>query len=177
MPFPSNLADAAAAVADGTIGVIDTVTIGSVIVGALRSVQAPERLRVTRKAVQVGYDINDAAVTESKELYLEVCLTNPDFSAEGMLGAVATGNPGDYLTTWRDKRDMLYQMKNDKELVTVQTHARLHKKMLVDEIDPAYDADENFECFFATVHLTEIRQKLTILEGLVDQAEQGVGGL
>jgi hypothetical protein len=177
MPLPNNLSDAAAAVKDGSIGIIEIAQIGDVIIGALRSVSAPSRLRVTRKPVEAGYVMSDAAVEEPDDLYLQICLTNPDFSAEGLLSAAITGNPGALTATWREKKDTLYQYKSDRQLVTARTHEGSYKNRIVAEIDPIYEADENYDCFFANVIMADIRQKAGLLEGITDQAKKSVGGL
>ena len=177
MGFPNNIADAASAIQDGSFGFLDTIEIGDLLVSVLTGLNAPKEYTITRKPIEDGYSITDAAVEEPTELVMTICLTNPEYSIEAGLSAALTGNAGSLLETWRDKRDKLYEIQSNRELVTVQTHDNTYDNMLIRLIDPIYDVDENSEAFFATVYLSEIRKVGTLLGGLIDAAEELVGGL
>jgi hypothetical protein len=177
MGIPNNMVDAISAVRDGEIGIVTTVMIGDVLVSALRSLYAPTRLRVTKKAIEDGYDINDAAIKEPTDLFLDICLANPDLSIEAGLNAALTGNPGSLTSTWREKRDQLLAYLDEKELITVQTHEGTYENMLVAEIDPYWDVSQNWNAFFANVRIVNIVKVGTDVGGLFDAAEQAVGGL
>jgi hypothetical protein len=177
MGIPNNMVDAISAIKDGDLGVITTVTIGDVLVSALRNLYAPKRLRVTKKAIEDGYDITDAAIKEPDDLYMDICLTNPDLSIEAGLRAALTGDPGSLTSTWKEKRDKLLSYLDEKELVTVQTHEGVYGSMLVSEIDPYWDVAQNWNAFFANVRIVNIVKVGTDVGGLFDSAEQAVGGL
>lgn len=177
MGIPTNMVDAIAAVKDGDLGLITTVMIGDVLVSALIGLYAPKRLRVTRKPVQAGYDMTDAAVEEPKMLYMDICLSNPDLSIEAGLQAALTGNPGSLTSTYREKKDTITGYLENKQLITIQTHEGVHESMLLTEIDPYWDAAENWNAFFANVRAEEIRTSGDEVGGLFDSSEVAVNGL
>jgi hypothetical protein len=177
MGIPNNMVDAISAIKDGEIGLVTTVMIGDVLVSSLRGLYAPTRLSVTKKPIEDGYDITDAAIKEPTDLYLDICLTNPDLSIEAGLQAALTGNPGSLTSTWREKKETLYSYLNEKELITVQTHEGVYESMLVAEIDPYWDVSRNWNAFFANVRIVNIVKVGTDVGGLFDAAEQAVGGL
>ncbi len=177
MPIPNNIADAASAIKDGTFGLIDVVKIGDLIVSSLSGLAAPREIIPTRKAIEDGYEITDAAVTVPRELIMNVVLANPEFSVEAGLTAAMSGGISGFLDTWRDKKDYLEKLQDDRELVEVQTHEGVYPSMLVRTIDPIYDIDFNADAFIATVYMDEIRVISTGVGGLIDSAKQTVSGL
>ena len=142
--------------------------IGDIIVGALTGLSAPSELDVTKRRMEDGFDLTIAAVDVSQDLVMDICLTNPNFSVTAASAAVATGNISSLTSTWREKRDYLHQIQDDRELVNVITHEGWYQNMLVRTIDPSFDTDENYDCYFATVTMTEARQVPTGLAGLID---------
>jgi hypothetical protein len=157
MTIPNNLVDAAAAVGNGELGTVETVKIGDLIVSALTGVDYPTSLSVTRKPIQTGFTITDAAVDNADDLVLDIVLTNPDYSAESGITAAITGDVSAFNETWRDKRDTLYDYLKEREILQVQTHDHLFDNMLIQSITPAYDVDSNLEAWIGTVVLVPIR--------------------
>lgn len=177
MPIPNNISDAASAIRDGKFGLIEVIKIGDLVVSALMGLSAPRELIPTRKAIEDGYEITDAAVKVPDELIMGICLANPEFSLEAGLTAAMTGGVDSFLDTWRDKKAYLEQLQDDRELVEVQTHEGVYPSMLVRTIDPIYDVDFNADAFIATVYMDEIKVIATGAGGLIDSAKQAVGGL
>jgi hypothetical protein len=151
--------------------------IGDIIVGALTGLSAPSELDVTKRRMEDGFDMTIAAVDVSQDLVMDICLTNPSLSVTAASTAAATGNVTMLTSTWREKRDYLHQIQSDRELVNVITHEGWYTNMLVRSIDPAFDVDENYDCYFATVTMTEARQVPTGLAGLIDSALETKGKL
>jgi hypothetical protein len=178
MPIPNNIADAAAAVRDGSLGLITVAKIGDLVVSALTDLSATLAIIPTRKPIAAGYTVTDAAVDVPQDLSLTICLSNPQYSADAALAAAMTGDVSGLTETWRDKRDQLKQMLDDREIVTVQTHEGVYESMLVTMIDPIFDVDENADAYFAYVSCTKYRQIETGAGGgLLDKAKESVGGL
>ena len=178
MTIPNNLVDAAAAIKDGKLGVIEVAKIGDIIVSALTGVDAPSSLTITRKPVQSGFTITDAAVDNADDLVLDVVLANPDFSAESGITAALTGDVSQFTTTWTDKRNQLHDYKNARELLTVQTHDGVFSDMLIQSITPLYDVDFNHDAWLGTVvfvPITLVGEETT--GGRKAQEEKGLGGL
>jgi hypothetical protein len=178
MVLPTNIADAAAALRDGELGKIETVKIGDVIVSALRDVQFIDDSIVTRKPVQAGYTMTDAAVDLPDEVNLVILLANPDFSLEAGIDAALTGNVDQFTSTWRESKAELYGYKADKEIIEAQTHEDLFTSMMIQSISPLYDVDENYDAWFANVLLVEIQQGSDgETFGIIDSPIEDVGGL
>lgn len=174
--IPANIVAAIAAVKAGNLIPIPT-QIGDVVVSALTGLSAPRELDITRKPIEDGYAVTDAAVDVPQTLTLEVCLTNPGFSIGEVSSAAMSGSVSSLLSTWRDKRDYLYQILEDRELVNVLTHEGWYIDMLLHSIDPIFDADENYDCYFATLQMTQIKVVASSLAGLIDSALQNKGKL
>lgn len=181
MVLPTNLADGIAAARDGKLGVIEEIQISSddddLLVSALTGMFQSDSMIVTRKPIQAGFDMTDAAVRQPVDMSWDIVLTNPDYSAEGLLTAALTGNPGSLAETWRDKRDKLYYMFELRELLTVQSHEAVHNDMLIESITPIYDVDNNWDAFVGTINFIQIQTLSEPTGGLIDQAKQVVGGL
>ena len=178
MTIPNNLVDAAAAVKDGKLGIVETIKIGDLVVSALTGLDSPTSLTVTRKPMQSGYTITDAAVDNNDDLTLDILLANPDFSAEAGITAAITGDVSAFTETWRDKRDELYDYFNERTLVEVQTHDNNYPNMLIQSISPLYDVDSNFDAWVGSV----VFVPLVLIEddskgGKKTQALKNVGGV
>jgi hypothetical protein len=154
--IPSNMVDAISAISDGELGNVKEIMIGELVVDALTGVDPYDKLDITEKPIDEGFTISDAAVEKPGELTLDIVLTNAEWSLDAGISAALTGNPGSLLNTWRDKRDLLYQMKANKEVVDVQTHDMLYESYMIRSISPWYDPSQNDEAFIATVSLQEI---------------------
>jgi len=177
MAIPNNIADAASAIKDGTLGPIEVIKIGDLIVSALTGLSAPSELIPTRRSVEDGYEVVNRAVELPQALTLNIVLANPDFSVEAGLDAAMSGSFAGFLDTWRDKIKYLKQLQTDKEIVPVQTHEGVYETMLVTLIDPLYDVVNNADAWIGTVYLDEIRINPAGAGGLIDAAKQAVGNL
>jgi hypothetical protein len=178
--IPNNAAQAISAIKDGVLGLITLAKIGDITLGALTSLENPSFLRITKKKVENGSNVNDMAVDDDPPLTLGVLLTNPQFSAEAGATAIVTGDPGIFTDTWRDKREALYQYKDDREIITVQTHENVYTSRIIQSIDPVWSIEENFDAFFATVSFEKYQTFETLTGGaggLIDAAKESVGGL
>ena len=160
MSLPATLSDAIQQFRDGQLGKIETIKIGDLVVDALTDMSAPSVLTVTRKPIEKGYNITDAAIREPLIIDITIALTNPDYSASAAITAAVTGNLESLNQTWRDKHNDLYQIHWDREIVKYQSHEGVYSSMIISVIDPIWNVDENYDAFFAHVTLEQI----TIIE-------------
>ncbi|MCP4712577.1 MAG: hypothetical protein GY869_28465 [Planctomycetes bacterium] len=177
MTFPTNLAEAAAAISDGTLGLIQSVAIQDLAVSALTGLDGSDNYDITDKPIASGLTISDAAVKLPTIRQLHICLANPDFSVEAGLDAVLSGSFSGFTDTWRDKKDQLYEYFDEREIVSVLTQESLYTSMLIQSITPFWDINENSEAFFATVTIKQIVTIEDALAGLLDAAEDVMGEL
>lgn len=152
MSIPTNIADAAAAIRDGSIGAQD-VMIGELVVSALTGVRISERKEVTRRPVQAGYSVDMGVIDVPVEIEMDIVLANPDYSAEGLVTAALTGSPEQLTETWTEKRDTLYALMRNKEIIDVTTHDQGFSGFVIESIDPMYDAEEDWEGWIGSVRL------------------------
>jgi hypothetical protein len=177
MTIPMTLADAATAIQDGTLGLIETIAMGDIAVSALISLDGTDELAVTDKPIESGMSIADAAIDIPLERNLYICLANPDFSVESGITAALTGTFSGFAETWRDKKDQLYKYFNDREIISITTHEDYYENMLIQSITPYWDVDENYDAFFARVTIKRITTIEDALTGIIDSPEDAVGGL
>ncbi len=178
MALPVNATEIAAAIQDGTLGVIEDVMIGDLLVSALTALDTPETLTVTRKPVQQGFTVTDAAVDNNDDIILTIVLANPQFSVEAGISAAISGSVSSFTETWTDKRNKLYQMMRDREIIAVQTHDAVYSSMLISGIIPLYDVSANFEAWLGTVTCTPYTTKATTYSGgKKAQSKAWLGGL
>lgn len=178
MGVPTNIVDAASALKDGKLGIIEIIKIGDLVVSALTGLYASDEMMITEKPIETGMAITDAAVKLPAEIVLEVCFSNPDLSIESGVTAALSGDPSSLVETWRDKRDELFSIFNNREIVEVATHDAAYESMMITSIVPWYDVDENYDAYFASITLREIQQIDTGGGGgLLDKAKDAVGSL
>ena len=156
MTIPTNVTDLIAAAKDGELGNFENIKIGDIVVGALTGLDTTESLRITRKPIQSGSVMTDAAVEDFQTLVWDVVFVNPQYSADDLATAAITGDLSALNSTWRDNRDQLYQYKNDREVLTVQDHDRVYSNCLISSITPAYDAENNLDAFVATITMERL---------------------
>jgi hypothetical protein len=80
-------------------------------------------------------------------------LANPAFSPENLVGAAISGDLAALTKTWREKRDELFALYNDKTIVDVTTHDQSYSPLVIDEITPQYDVEMDVDGWIGTVHL------------------------
>ncbi|MCK5610781.1 hypothetical protein KAR91_53405 [Candidatus Pacearchaeota archaeon] len=151
MSIPNNINDAIQAARDGELGVIDQIKIGDILVDALTGLDDTEILSITRKPIQDGTVMTDAAIEDVQPLVMDIVLANPQYSLTQLAAAALTGDTSGLSQTWRDDKRQLYQYKKDLELLEVQDHQSVHQNCLIQSITPRYDTAENLDCFWATV--------------------------
>lgn len=178
MAFPNNIADIVAQARDGELGLIETIKIGDLVVDMLTGLNAPDQANVTRKPIAAGFAVTDAAADVPIDIVMNIVLTNPEYSIDSGVQSVLTGNFSSLTETWRDKKDELYQLFTDREIITIQTHDRIFESMIISSIEPIYDVDENWDAFFATVTALQIRKvQAETTTGLVNAAKSDFGEL
>jgi len=174
MSIAGNLASAAKSLLDA----MEDAKIGDLTLSALMGLEGSDPLDVTQKPVDAGFVMTDAAVALPTQRTMEICLADPELSIEALAQAALTGDTAALTQTWREKKDLLYKMKDDRELVTIQTHEEVLESMLIQDIIPHYDVNENLDAFFATVFVMKIRVvEAGAAGGLLDQALDAVGGM
>jgi len=157
MGFPTNIADAAASIRDGSLGLIEEIKIGDLVVSALTAISYSHEMDITEKPMQAGYDATDAAKELPLTFNIDICLANPDYSIEAGLTAALTGNAETLTQTWRDKRNQLYEYWQTKTVVSFQAHDSITESLLIQRIEPYFDVNENYDAFFANVTLKQIK--------------------
>lgn len=174
MSIAGNLANAAASLLEG----MEEIKIGKLLVSALTGLDGSDPLNVTEKPVDAGFVMTDAAVALPVQRTLEICLADPEFTPEALIQAAMSGDAASLTQSWRKKKELLYKMRDDRELVIVQTHEDTFKSMIIQDIIPHYDVMENWDAFFATVYLQKISVvKSSAAGGLMDQLKDAVGGM
>lgn len=157
MTFPTNIADAAAAIRDGDVGLFETVKIQDLTVSALTAIDYTDSMIITERPMQAGYRATDAATKVMKDVSIDICLSNPDYSIEAGVEAFLGGGAEQLTTTWREKRDTLYEYFESKTVVSFQSHERVFENMMIQDITPYHEVNNLYDAFFANVILKEIK--------------------
>lgn len=152
MALPTNIVSLINQAAAGTLGNVEQIKIGDVLVDVLENVTGSDVMRITRKPVEAGFAVTDAAILEPTERTFEVILTDPEYSASAATSAALTGTLESFNTSWRDKRDTIYGYFLNREIIDVMSHDALYQSMLIQSITPLYDAAENLDAFVASIH-------------------------
>lgn len=155
--IPNNATDLIQSIRDGEIGVIDQILIGDLVVSALFGLDAPETLTLTNRKIQDGADMATMAINDRTVITMDICLANPEISIDGALTAAITGDIGTLTETWRDKRDELRQMRDERQVIDVQTQDDLYESFLITGLYPIFDSDENWDAFICSVVLEKVR--------------------
>ena len=178
MGFPTNAADAVSAIKNGVLGLLEEIKIGDLVVSALTGLEAPSRVTITDKPIESGMAITEAIVRVPQTIVMDILLANPQYSVENVASSLLSGNPSNLAETWRDKKAQLYQYQKDYEIISAQTHEGVYDSVVIEEINPWYDVDENYDAFFATVTLRELPvNEAASSGGLLDSAKEALGGL
>lgn len=179
MGIGSNLADAAKSVAGAILGPMDVAMIGELTVDVLVDVTGGDSQVITERRLESGYTIADAVIPVPKERSVEIWLTDPEYSADALIGAALSGDPGSLTESWQDKRSQLYAYKDGKEVIALQTHEELIDNMVITDIEPLYDAEENYEGFHCVVTLRQIitAETTEAADGLFDGDLSDIGSL
>lgn len=148
----TNVVDAVMAGRDGALG-NQTAKIGDLVLDAVTGLRVTFRKEVTRKPVQAGFSVDVGVADVPLEVEIDIALANPQYSPENLVGAALTGDIASLTKTWREKRDELYAMFNEKQIVDLTTHDASYSPMVISEIAPLYDADEDLEGWQGTVML------------------------
>lgn len=157
MTIPVSAAAASAALAAGTLQ-LEYVKIGDLVVSACTGLSGANEVTITEKPIGAGYPITDAAVDVPLEKSLDIVFANPQYSAEAIAAALLSGEADSLTESWRDKKDILYEIQSTREIVTLQTHEGSYENMLIRVIDPVFDNVENWDGWFGTVILHQITQ-------------------
>lgn len=152
MSIPTNLVDAIASIRDGTIG-SQQAMIGDVFISALLAVRHTCRKEITRRPVQAGYSVSIGVIDTPEELEMDIVLANPDYSPEGLITAAITGSLTLLKETWVEKRDQLYATMAAKEIITATSHDQSFAEYVIEEIQPTYDAEDDWDGWQGTVRL------------------------
>ena len=155
--IPTNMLDAINAFRDGELGFNDEVKIGDLIVDALTSLSVPEGIEITTRPFQDGSRKTDVAITGNLPMSMDIVLTNPVYSAEELALAAINGTLEQFNKTWREKKKELYQLKDDREVIEVQTHDELYKDVMIKSIEPLYNAESNFDAFICSIEFERVR--------------------
>ena len=177
MSLLDKTADVAKDLAFALLGEIDQIKIGDIIVSACERIQAPSELRITRKTIGAGYPITDAAVKQPRDISLDIVFVDPQYSLDELKTSLLTGDVSNLIEGWRDRKDALQDYQDNLEIISLQTHENIYENMLVTLIDPVYNADDNWDGFFATVTLSQIKTQAEEEGGLYDSVTDALGEL
>lgn len=112
---------------------------------------------ITRHPVESGTSITDARIIAPDFLTMECVFTDPEFSGINIAKQAFSGTLGASLTTsWRDKRDRLYEIANGDEVITVFTPSASYESMLISDIRPEINSS-TANAFFFTVDFEKVR--------------------
>ena len=175
MTLPQGAAAAVAALSSGLLGSMKIVKIGDLVVSGLTGLSGASQLNITNKPTGAGYSMTDAAVFEPLELTLDIVFANPQYSAEAIAAALLNGEADSLTEGWQQKKDELYAMQYEREIVVVQTQENIYPNMLIKIIDPVYDADNNWDGFMASVTVHQINPVVSDGGGgLLDSVNEAV---
>lgn len=155
--LPTNIADAAAAIRDGELGLIEEIKIGDLVISALTGLDYADEMEITERPMQAGYLATDAATELPKVFNLDIVLANPDYSVDAGVNAALTGNVDQFNKTWRDKRDQLNEYWKTKTVVSFQSHETITDDLLIQSIRPYFDVNDLYDAYFANVVLKKIK--------------------
>jgi hypothetical protein len=130
--------------------------IGDVVVDVARSYTPSSAADLSDHPVEDGFDISNARVIRPHSLIMECILTDPDFSGGNIATAALTGSLGNLTTSWRDKRDMLNEMFESSDLITVSTPEKTYDNMAIVSITPDRRAATG-NAYFFTIELREVK--------------------
>jgi len=181
MSIPTNVVDAASAIKDGTLGVIEVVKIGDVVVSALIGLQTPKEREVTRRPVQAGFNVVMGANIIPSDIVLDVVLANPNFAPESVVTAALTGEMSGFTSTWREKKSQIETYFADGEILDGTTHLEPFTSHIISRIEPRFDNEENWDCWIATITLTPFDNRQADADlgvaGALTAGLQAVGGM
>lgn len=141
--------------------------IGDLAVDLAITYSAPREATVTERPVEKGFAVSDARYIKPQYITMECIFTDPDVSGGNVARQASNGTLRQSLTTsWREKRDRLYELFETQELLEVSTPEQDYENMVILEILPDRRAS-TANAFFCTVNLREIRQVSSAI-GIVD---------
>lgn len=112
---------------------------------------------ITRHPVESGFQVTDARIIQPDFLTMECVFTDPEYSGINIAKQAISGVLGASLTTsWRDKRDRLYEIANSDEVITVFTPSAAHDSMLISDIRPDITSSTS-NAFFFTIDFEKVR--------------------
>lgn len=180
MSIPTNIVDATSQIKDGTLGVIEIVKIGDVVVSALTGLQWPMEREVTRRPVQAGFTVAMGANIIPSDIVMDVVLANPNFAPEALVTAALTGDLAGFTATWREKKSQIETYFEKGEIISGSTHVKKFENYLISRIEPIYDNEENWDCWIATITLTPFDNQQsesdTGVAGAITASVQATGG-
>ncbi len=131
--------------------------IGDIDVDLVISYSDPFSADITERPVEAGFDVTDARVIRPQFLTMECVFCDPDFSGQNIAKKALQGVLGQSLfTSWRDKRDRLDEIKQNKEVISVSTPSKTYDSMLIADIRPDVRAS-TANAFFFTIDFKQVR--------------------
>lgn len=143
------------------------VLIDDLAVDVLRSETPVYDFELTEKPVESGFDVNDARIAKPIGVTLELILTDAELSAS----AVGINLLNDTLefSTWKEKRDRLFEIKDSNEVVDVVTPLNKYESMVITSlrIDQTKDTAR---ALFCRIDFRELRVVSSLITGVDDAA-------
>jgi len=111
---------------------------------------------VTEHPVETGLNISDTRIEKPITLAIDCILTDAEIDAVGVVKRALNTSLDSLFTTWQDKKDALYTLKDSQELVTVQTEFDIYENMMITSLRPIREVN-NTRALFVHIELQEVR--------------------
>jgi hypothetical protein len=146
---------------------LNPATIGDLAVDISETYTTPRIAQITERPVETGFPVTDARSIQPQLITMECMFFDPSVAGKDIAKQAIQGTLVQSLTTsWREKRDRLYEIFYSQELISVSTYREDFDNVVITEIIPETNA-RLANCFRCTVHMREIRQVTSAL-GFVD---------
>jgi len=108
------------------------ILIGELAVDVLKSETPSYDFEITDHPVEGGQNVTDNNIARPIGLTLDCIFTDTDFSGSAAGKALANGTFS--VATWQDKRDKLFEIKDAREVIDVQTPLDTYLSMAIQSI-------------------------------------------
>lgn len=133
------IAAIAGEIAGSLLGLHPPVKLGpwfqEIVIDVLETESPEYSMEISEDPVECGTDITDHTFEKPATLTLDCILTDLELTANSLKQNLASGAP--ILTTWREKKDALYAMKDGKQLVNITTPLGFYQNYLIESISPS----------------------------------------
>lgn len=130
------------------------IMIGDLPIDILHSETPSYEYEVTEHPAEEGSDVTDNRRAKPVRVTLDVTLTDTSLSPSAVGTALISGTFS--LKSWRDKKDKLYDIKRNDEVINAVTDLDSYEKYVIASLTPSRTA-QNSSSFRCTIVLKQIR--------------------